>query len=655
MPAAQSMHNRVFFRSQRRSMLLRARPRMNCRGLPRLLLLVTVVATLAGCRNGTVPESASPIFETVSFSSGDGLEITADWYRGVSVDAPTVLLFHQSASSRGEFREIAPRLRDLGYNALAVDLRWGRSRNEVPNETASRNGTDRVMASVEAGTGSPWATIDASWQDMIAAVDWLDVHGAVGPRYALGSSFSAMLVYRLAAENRVDGIMAYSPGEYDDSRPDMVRSWAARIQVPALSVAAPDEEDLVRPVADRIPENHGFFYRVPAGSHGASILTEDDRNMDLLVSFLGHHTGGPPRREEWIIPVGNAGNVVADWYASDEAGGTIALFHQGGGSARGEYGFLIPGLLQAGFNVLAADLHGGGDRFGFPNRTMAARPEPADFSYCDALPQMEAVIGHLRSRRPDLPLVLWGSSYSGALVLHAQSRDPEGIAAVLAFSPASGEPMRGCDANEMAGAVSAPLLLVRPDTEIGFETVQTQLEVFRSAGRHTYVARPGVHGSSALNPFRVDGDPTRTYDRVMSFLRNPTEEGPIVRTEEVIAPHYFALLVADVDRSVAWYRDAFDMESVGGSRAENDAWRIENLRSKSLFIEIIRDDRAQSIERARGFRKVGFGVSDLEKVADRIEASTGSRPRIIDFPDHGTRILQITDPDGNTLQLSSAL
>jgi pimeloyl-ACP methyl ester carboxylesterase len=39
------------------------------------------------------------------------------------------------------------------------------------------------------------------------------------------------------------------------------------------------------------------------------------------------------------------------------------LFHQGGASARGEYGPIIPRLLSAGYHVLAVDQRSGGDRF----------------------------------------------------------------------------------------------------------------------------------------------------------------------------------------------------------------------------------------------------------------------------------------------------
>lgn len=121
------------------------------------------------------------------------------------------------------------------------------------------------------------------------------------------------------------------------------------------------------------------------------------------------------------------------------------------------------------------------------------------------------------------------------------------------------------------------------------------------------------------------------------------------------APQYFAVFVEDVDRSLAWYRTVFGLETLGGSAAEDGSWRIENLRNEHLLIELIRDDRAQEVDRARGFRKVGFQVPDVEAVADRVARATGERPRVLDFARFGLRIIQLRDPDGNIIQLSSPL
>lgn len=132
------------------------------------------------------------------------------------------------------------------------------------------------------------------------------------------------------------------------------------------------------------------------------------------------------------------------------------------------------------------------------------------------------------------------------------------------------------------------------------------------------------------------------------------QDSSYVWVKEVGAPQYFAVLMEDVDRSVHWYRTVFGLDELGGSVAEDRSWRIENLRNAQLLVEIIRDDRAEEVGRARGFRKVGFQVPDVE-VADRVSAATGERPRVLDFERFGLRIIQIRDPDGNIIQLSSPL
>jgi len=133
------------------------------------------------------------------------------------------------------------------------------------------------------------------------------------------------------------------------------------------------------------------------------------------------------------------------------------------------------------------------------------------------------------------------------------------------------------------------------------------------------------------------------------------DEPAEVWVESIRGPQYFALYVEDVDRSVDWYRSVFGLRRVSGSVADDDSWRIENLGNDQLLVEIIRDSRAKSVERALGFRKVGFHVADVEKVADRIERASGERPPIVDFGELRQRILQIRDPDGNTIQLMSPL
>lgn len=98
-------------------------------------------------------------------------------------------------------------------------------------------------------------------------------------------------------------------------------------------------------------------------------------------------------------------------------------------------------------------------------------------------------------------------------------------------------------------------------------------------------------------------------------LNNLAQQNPEPLIKEITTPQYYAVLVKDVDRAVEWYSSVFGLNKLGGSRAKDGSWRIENLKNEKLFVEIIRDSRARKVDRALGFRKVGFYVPDVRSVA----------------------------------------
>ena len=84
----------------------------------------------------TTLASAEPT--TLWLQATDGVEIRGDLYALDGDDkrsAPVILLFHQAGSNRGEYAEIAPRLNELGFHALAIDQRSGGKRWGFENET----------------------------------------------------------------------------------------------------------------------------------------------------------------------------------------------------------------------------------------------------------------------------------------------------------------------------------------------------------------------------------------------------------------------------------------------------------------------------------------------------------------------------------------
>ncbi len=204
-----------------------------------------------------------------SFGSADGLQVTADLY--LTVDAgpktPMIVLCHQAGWSRGEYREIAPRLNTLGFNCVAIDQRSGGTINRVANLTHTK-----------AVAQSKTANFVTAEQDIVAAVKWVkEKHGA-GKVLLWGSSYSAALVLRIAGESPdlVDGVLAFAPGEYFtrfDKPQDWIATSAKRITVPVFVTSAKAEAKNWAAIFEAIPgETKTKFIPETAGNHGSRAL-----------------------------------------------------------------------------------------------------------------------------------------------------------------------------------------------------------------------------------------------------------------------------------------------------------------------------------------------------------------------------------------------
>ncbi len=200
--------------------------------------------------------------ETVALKAKDGLEVTADVYRtSPAAAAPWIVLAHQAGSSRGEYGEIAPRLNQLGFNAIALDQRSGKSFANVANETAKR----------AAASGKGTAYLDAL-PDIEAGIAWARTQTR-GSVLLLGSSYSAALALVLAGGDAalVDGVLAFSPGEY--LKGQSVAGPAGKIKAPTLIVTPPGEAGRIAPLVRAIsPKLVTSFVPKTGGRHGASSL-----------------------------------------------------------------------------------------------------------------------------------------------------------------------------------------------------------------------------------------------------------------------------------------------------------------------------------------------------------------------------------------------
>jgi dienelactone hydrolase len=236
---------------------------------------------------GLVPKPAFVPPQPVTFSAADGTQIYATAYDVASATAPVVLLFHQAGSSKSEYVPIAPRLTQLGYGALAVDLRSGGDLYAPPNETVQH-------------LGKSASDYRAALPDMDAALAYVKKTHPHAPVYAWGSSYSAALVFAFAAKHPGDvrAVLAFSPNEYVPADKRYVRNAAKRVRCPVFvdSAADTNEERGARAIFDAVPGGDKIDFVPRAGVHGASTLRDDrdpggaEENWDAVTRFLAHVT-----------------------------------------------------------------------------------------------------------------------------------------------------------------------------------------------------------------------------------------------------------------------------------------------------------------------------------------------------------------------------
>jgi len=215
----------------------------------------------------------------ISFISEDSLKITADLYEQ-DKNFPYVVFFHQARSSRGEYREIAPRFLKMGYNALSVDLRSGKESNYVHNQTALRANEQNL----------PREMIDA-YQDIHVAIQYAEKLSNNQPVLVFGSSYSASLVLEEAArDSLIRAVIAFSPGEY--FRGHSVKDSIEGLSTPYFVSGSKSEEDYIIELLSKTNSPRGTIFIPESGNgkHGASSLWNSNKNASeywlALVMFV---------------------------------------------------------------------------------------------------------------------------------------------------------------------------------------------------------------------------------------------------------------------------------------------------------------------------------------------------------------------------------
>jgi len=211
------------------------------------------------------------------------------------------------------------------------------------------------------------------------------------------------------------------------------------------------------------------------------------------------------------------GELFADGLAPDAP--LVLLFHQGGSSGRGEYAEIARWLNELGYRAIAWDQRAGGDLHGVANRTVEGLAADVPAGYCDAYPDLQGALDHATEEGLTERVVVWGSSYSAALVFRLAAENPDRVSGLLAFSPASGGPMAECRAREWLGNLRVPALVFRPGSEMERASSVEQRDLFTAAGLDVHVIEDGVHGSSMLLDARTGRDMTEARELVAGWLK----------------------------------------------------------------------------------------------------------------------------------------
>lgn len=213
----------------------------------------------------------------VQLTTSDQVTVHGDLYETDSA-RPLIVLVHQGdGNARGEYASIIPRLRDAGFDVLAIDSRLGGSLFEAVNRTVDRNPI------------RDWKYCDA-YPDLVAALDYAKARAKERKVVVWGSSYSATLALRLAAEHPGDvaAVLAFSPAAGPPMGDCQPVPYAARVKVPVLVVRPKKEldEPVRRDDFEAFKKQGHETWIADPGAHGSSTLVADRAGGDVGATWI---------------------------------------------------------------------------------------------------------------------------------------------------------------------------------------------------------------------------------------------------------------------------------------------------------------------------------------------------------------------------------
>ena len=107
------------------------------------------------------------------------------------------------------------------------------------------------------------------------------------------------------------------------------------------------------------------------------------------------------------------------------------------------------------------NIRSGGELHGSHNQTQSGLVDGTPSGYCEAYPDLDAALTYVRSLDRFGPVMIWGSSYTGAFIFQLATKNPGAVDGLMAFSPSADGPLKDCLEKDWAGDINIPMLALR--------------------------------------------------------------------------------------------------------------------------------------------------------------------------------------------------
>ena len=125
--------------------------------------------------------------------------------------------------------------------------------------------------------------------------------------------------------------------------------------------------------------------------------------------------------------------------------------------------------------------------------------------------------------------------------------------------------------------------------------------------------------------------------------------------------YFSALIVNDIDVSIAWYTDIMGLETLNKQESPDAGFKQANLKGGTILIELIELDKAQAAKdiipnyttktRIEGFFKIGFSIANFDTWIKHLKLKKVEfHGTVVTDKTTGKRMVIIKDPDGNRIQ-----